>query len=96
MATDKAAATAATAAAAATDALGPRIPVRHLYLDKERELPGVFGSAVTGGGGNANQKHWFIDFLPRVGLFEIRYHEPTSPTVEVRYLPREWCSFKPL
>lgn len=86
----------AAGAAAEKDLLGPRIAVKYLYLDKEREFPGGFGSAITAGGGHANQKHWFIDFLPRVGLYEVRYHEPTKPGVAVRFIPREWASFDPL
>lgn len=77
------------------DPLGPRIAVKALYLDKERELPGAFGSALNGGGGSPNQKRWFIDFLPRVGLYEIRYHEPSSTVVQVRLIPREWASYTP-
>jgi hypothetical protein len=83
-------------AAAEKDALGPRIPAKHLFLDKERDLPGHFGSSLNGGGGARNQKRWWVDFLPRVSLYEIRFSEASSDAVVLRYIPREWGSFQPL
>ena len=84
------------APAAEKDVFGPRIAVKNLYFDRERSYPGGgYGSAVTCGNGTPNTKRWRVDFLPRVGLYELRYHAPSSTVIETVYLPREWASFEP-
>ncbi len=84
------------APAAEKDPLGPRIAVKNLHFDKERSYPGGgYGSGVTCGGGSPNTKRWNADFLPRVGMFELRYQAPSSLKVETLYIPREWASFEP-
>ncbi len=79
------------------DPLGPRVPVKNIWFDRERDLPGgSYSSSLTGGGGPRNQKRWWIDFLPRVAMFEIRFSEASKDEVSIRYISSAWGSFEPL
>lgn len=77
------------------DQSGPRIPISMLHSHVERQWPDGNVSSVCQATATAHpsQRRMVIDFLPRIGMYEIRMYEPdrTEPR-ETRLVPKEWAS----
>lgn len=83
------------AAAADKDSKGPRIAVRTLFFNANVQMPGEQLCSSLQTGQAFNQKRWSIDYLPRIGMFEVRYSPANKTDEEIRMVPREWASFTP-
>lgn len=82
-------------AAKPADPNGPRVPVSLLHFTTERGMPGgQFGSTLPATPDvHPTQKRWLIDFLPRLGVYEIRFYEANATVpAETRLIPKEWAS----
>lgn len=78
------------------DPFGPRIPVAVLYFDRDRQMPGGrVGSTLEATNGPSNRKSWKVDYLPKMGFFEVRFTDANKTDSDIRYVPRDWCSWTP-
>lgn len=72
------------------------IPVKRLYFDSPRDMPGqARAESLTGGKGTGGHKWWEIEFRPWLGAFRVVYHSAGDQATETRYVSREGCSWEP-